>query len=67
MGTTTMKKRHTMHTQPHEPLLVGWIVHGMTTKTDDNEQQQQNDGTMMARRSGPNRAVAYRVNIQVNR
>jgi hypothetical protein len=37
-----------MHTQPHEPLLVGWILRGMTTKTDDNEQQQQNDGTMMA-------------------
>ena len=33
MGTTTMKKWHTTHTQPHEPLLVGWIVCGMTTTT----------------------------------
>jgi hypothetical protein len=49
MGTTTMKKWHTMHTQPHEPLFVGWIVRGMTTTTDDNEQQQQNDRTTMAR------------------
>jgi len=36
---TTTKKQHTTHTQPHEPLLVGWIVHGMTTMmmTDDWE------------------------------
>jgi hypothetical protein len=33
MGTTTMKKWHTTHTQPHEPLLMGWIVHGMMTMT----------------------------------
>jgi hypothetical protein len=33
MGTTTMKKRHTTHTQPHKPLLVGWIVHGLMTTT----------------------------------
>jgi hypothetical protein len=45
----TMKKQHTTHTQPHEPLLMGWIVHEMTTTTNNNEQQQQNDGTMMAR------------------
>jgi hypothetical protein len=28
MGTT-MKTWHTTHIQPHEPLLMGWIVHGM--------------------------------------
>ena len=25
-GTTPMEKGHTTHTQPHEPLLMGWIV-----------------------------------------
>jgi hypothetical protein len=47
-GTTTTKKWHTTHTQPHKPLLVGWIVCGMTTTTNNDEQQQQNDGTTMA-------------------
>jgi len=39
MGTTMMKKQHTTHTQPHKPLLMGWIMHGMmtTTMTDDWE------------------------------
>jgi len=36
---TTTKIWHTTHTQPHEPLLMGWIVHGMMTTmmTDDWE------------------------------
>jgi hypothetical protein len=29
MTTTMIKTQHTTHNQPHEPLLVGWIVHGM--------------------------------------
>jgi hypothetical protein len=33
MEMTTTKKWHTTHTQPHEPLLVGWIVRGMMTMT----------------------------------
>jgi len=34
---TMTKKWHTTHTQPHEPLLVGYIVHGMMTMpTTDN-------------------------------
>jgi hypothetical protein len=47
VGTTMTKKWHTTHIQPHEPLLMGWIVRGMMTMTDNNEQQQQNNGTMM--------------------
>jgi hypothetical protein len=48
MGMTTTKKRHAMHTQPHEPLLVGWIVRGMTTTTT----MTSNHSKTMERRLG---------------
>jgi len=37
------KKWHTTHTQPHKPLFMGWIVHGMTTTmmTDDWEPNEK--------------------------
>jgi len=37
MGMTTMKKQHTTHTQPHKPLLMGWIMCGMTTTTTTDD------------------------------
>jgi hypothetical protein len=41
MGMMTTKKQHTTHTQPHEPLLMGWIVHGMMTMSNSSKMTER--------------------------
>jgi hypothetical protein len=56
--TTTTKERYTTHPQPHEPLLMGWIVGGMTTRVPTHKQQGTDDDKNehqgpMTTRNGP--------------
>jgi hypothetical protein len=45
-GMMTMtKKWHTTHIQPHEPLLVGWFICGMTTMTTMSNNSKNNGMT----------------------
>jgi hypothetical protein len=41
MGTAAMKKWHTTHIQPHEPLLVGRFIHGMTTSNNSKTAERR--------------------------
>jgi hypothetical protein len=65
-GTT--KTRYTTHPQPHEPLLVGWIVGGIRrrqrdgTVMGDNGETKRKRGqsppvTTFGRDAGPNDAI----------